>query len=48
MSGFLNDFLAYFMPDLVLPAWCQVLVGIICLTFFFKVLLAVIGVFGHG
>lgn len=48
MNSFLNDFLSYFMPDLLLPAWLQVLVGIICLTLFFKVIIAVIGVFIHG
>lgn len=48
MNGFLSDFLSYFFPDLVLPAWMQVIVGIVCLTYFFKFLLAVCGVFGNG
>lgn len=47
MSSYLSEFLAYFMPDLSLPAWLQVFVGLICLTFFFKLILAVIGLF-HG
>lgn len=49
MNGFLLDFLSYFMPDIVLPAWMQALVGLVCLTFFFKFLLAIMGVFnGRG
>ena len=48
MNGFLRDFLAYFMPDLLLPAWMEVLVGIVCLTYFFKFLLAVMGIFSNG
>lgn len=48
MNSFLSDFLSYFLPDITLPAWMQALVGIICLTFFFKLILAVAGLFGHG
>lgn len=48
MNGFLTDFLSYFMPDLTLPAWLQVVVGIICLTYFFKFILAVMGIFNNG
>lgn len=48
MNSFLSDFLSYFLPDIVLPAWMQALVSIICLTFFFKLILAVAGLFGHG
>ena len=48
MNGLLSDFLSYFLPDLVLPAWMQALVGIICLTYFFKFLLAVAGLFDRG
>lgn len=48
MTSFLSDFLSYFMPDLVLPAWAELFTGIICLTLFFKVLISAIGVFGNG
>lgn len=48
MNTFLNDFLSYFLPDLVLPAWMQALVAIVCLTYFFKFLLAIMGMFGNG
>lgn len=48
MNTYLDAFLSYFFPDLVLPGWCQVFVGIICLTFFFKVILSVAGLFGNG
>lgn len=45
MNSYLSEFLAYFMPDVTLPAWLQVFIGIICLTFFFKFILAVVGLF---
>lgn len=48
MSSFLSDFLYYFFPDLALPAWLQVLVGIVCLTLFFKLILGVLGLFSNG
>ena len=47
MNTFLNEFLAYFMPNIELPAWLQVFVGLVCLSFFFKLILGVIGLF-HG
>lgn len=43
MNTYLNEFLSYFFPDLVLPAWMQAFVGIVCLTFFFKLIFAVVG-----
>lgn len=45
MNTYLNEFLAYFMPGIELPAWMQVFVGLICLTFFFKFILAILGLF---
>ena len=45
MNGYLSEFLSYFLPDLVLPAWMQAFIGIICLVLFFKVILAVVGIF---
>lgn len=48
MNTYLNTFLSYFFPDLVIPAWLQCFVGIILLIFFFKVILAVAGLFGNG
>ena len=45
MNSYLSEFLAYFMPDLVLPAWMQAFIGLICLFLFFKVILAVAGIF---
>ena len=46
--SFLSDFLYYFMPDIVLPAWMEAFLGIILLTFFFKFLLAIMGIFNNG
>lgn len=48
MNTYLDAFISYFMPDLVLPAWLQCFVAILVLTFFFKVILAVAGLFGNG
>ena len=44
MSSYLDAFWSYFMPDLVLPEWLQVFVGIVLLTLFSKVIIAVCGV----
>lgn len=48
MNTYLYEFLSYFFPDLLLPAWMQVFVGIICLTFFFKIIMVVLGVITNG
>lgn len=45
MNSYLSEFLAYFMPDLTLPEWMQVYIGLICLFLFAKVILAVCGLF---
>lgn len=48
MNTYLNEFLSFFLPDLLLPAWMQAFVGIICLTFFFKLIFVAIGVVTNG
>lgn len=42
MSSFLSDFLAYFLPDIELPAWLQAFVGILLLVLFVKLLMCAI------
>ena len=48
MNSYLDAFLSYFFPDLALPAWLECFVGILILVFFFKVILAIAGMFGNG
>lgn len=44
MSSYLEVFLSYFMPDVVLPDWLKVFIGIVLLTYFTKLIIAVCGV----